>query len=325
MDNTITQRLLRFGWKLPYLRLLSSRKTVILVYHGIPKEPHGSQLGSSEFEQHILFLKQHFELVPPQRFQKKRKAFGRPRVLLTFDDGFRNHADVVAPILRKHATPALFFISSRHSIRGKYLWFSYLRALQKHFPHDVLSFRGVSFDMSPAHREASIERLSNDLLDLKPHPGAMYLAIEKELPKLEEFVDENILVDSYAGMTAEQIAHMAKDPLFTFGAHTVDHPFLTRCGRDEINRQLLDNKTWIEALTRRQCLAIAYPGGAYDRTVLELCDKIGFTRGHALIPILNTDDSYEIPRLGIYSKSLDILGFKVQWGQMLRGVRIRIG
>ena len=169
---------------------------------------------------------------------------------LTFDDGFGNNAEVVAPILRKYRVPALFFVSSRHSTPGKYLWFSYLRALERRYPAERLRFRGTAFDMTPRARSDSIQRLSTILLDLRPHPTAMYSAIETELPPLEEFVAESELQDCYAGMTPEQLAHLAAEPLFSIGAHTADHPFLSRCEAAERQRQIHSNREWLEAVCR---------------------------------------------------------------------------
>lgn len=47
--------------------------------------------------------------------------------------------------------------------------------------------------------------------------------------------------------------------------------------------------------------------------------------GHALIPKINSYAEYELPRIGLYSTSLDILGFKVQWGNFIRGLQIQVG
>src|SRR5437867_3559306 len=126
MGSSLKSFLLRLGWKLPSIRLLSSRRTVILLYHGVPKESDGESIDGTIFEQHIIFLKQHFKIVPPDKLWDRRKVHEKIGVMLTFDDGFRNNAEVVAPILRKHAVPAMFFVCSRHSVPGNYLWSSYL-------------------------------------------------------------------------------------------------------------------------------------------------------------------------------------------------------
>lgn len=325
MDSQLKHFLLGLGWKAPYLRFLSTHNTVTLLYHGIPKKGDGKQIDSSEFERQIVFLKQYFEIIPPDRLWERRKLHDKIRVILTFDDGFRNHAEIVAPMLRKYNVPAMFFVCSRHSIPGKYLWFSYLQALEQHFPDKGFYFRGDFFDMSSGHRQYSIDRLRVFLLNLEPHPSAMYEAIEEELPKLEDLVNAEKLADRYAGMTAEQVGQLARDPLFSVGVHTVDHPFLTKCKPAEAFRQIRENKRWIERVSNRKCNTIAYPSGDYNSVILQQCRALAFSCGHAVIPTLNINRQLELPRIGLYSTSLDTLGFKVQWGNFMRGLGMKIG
>jgi len=325
MDSRVAHLFLRLGWKLPYIRFFSSRRPVILLYHGIPKNSRENSPDAIVFEQHIVFLKQHFKIVAPNELWDRREPYENIGVVLTFDDGFRNNAEVVAPILRKYNAPAMFFVCSRHSVPGKYLWFAYLQALEQHFPDKGFYFRGDFFDMSTDQRRSSIRQLWEFLLTLTPHPSAMYEAIDGELPRLEDFINGQKLTDCYAGMTVEQVNELSRDPLFSFGVHTVAHPFLSKCQFEESRRQILENKKWIEQACSKPCSSIAYPTGDYNAEVLEQCRDLGLKHGLAVIPRLGTELQYEIPRIGIYSACLDILGFKAQWGNLLRAIKVKVG
>ena len=325
MNSIVNYLPLRLGWKLPYIRFLSSRSTVILLYHGIPKQSDGNSIDDLVFEQQVAFLRQHFKIVSPNELWDRRDAHENIRVMLTFDDGFRNNSEVVAPILRKYNAPARFFVCSRHSVPGKYLWFAYLQALEQHFPDKGFYFREEFFDMSAGQRHCSIEHLEEFLLNLKPHPSAMYEAIEEELPKLEGFVNAEKLADCYAGMTAEQVGGLSRDPLFSIGVHTTDHPFLTRCEPGEAMRQIQDNKSWLEQASNKQIDVIAYPTGNYNSGILRQSRELGFAQGYAVITVLGIDRVHELPRIGVYSKSFDVLGFKVQWGNLVRELRLNVG
>ena len=146
------------------------RQPTILLYHGVPRHADGRWIDAESFERHIRFLKRYCGIVPPLSNDQGDQIGDRASVALTFDDGFRNNAEVVAPILREYGIPALFFISSRHSTPDRYLWFSYFEALGAHFPHRSFEFQGEAIDMTPATRAASVERLRRFLLDLRPHP-----------------------------------------------------------------------------------------------------------------------------------------------------------
>ncbi len=299
---------------------------MVCLYHGVPGTATTDGVDGAVFERHMRFLKQHCEFVRPADEGRRRKGHDRLRILLTFDDGFRNNAEVVAPILRRHGIPAIFFVTSRHTEAGRYLWFSYLWALEKHFKGDGFLLRGDFIDMRANQRAESVDRLRRDLLALTPHPTAMYDVIDNELPPLQDFVEAHELTGSYAGMTTEQIGELASDDrLFTIGGHTVDHPFLTRCLPGEARRQMADNRTWLEELTSRPCATLAYPSGDYNDEVVDTCRAVGFNRGYATTPIARRDKQFEVPRMGIYSPSVDVLGFKIQWGNVLRALNVKVG
>lgn len=319
------QSIASLTWRLPFVRLISSGYPTVLVYHGVGRTRAEGAIDAETFERHISLLTKNFECVSSEHLRSYRRRADRNQVLLTFDDGFRNNFDVARPILLKYRVPALFFISSRHADPGRYLWFSYLRALKRHFPSDGFSFRGTQIDMGPEAREASMTQLREFLLSLKPHPAAMYLAIEEELPRLEDFMAPEQLSDECEGMTAEQVGELASNPLFSIGCHTVDHPYLPRCEPAEMCRQISENKSWLEAVAGLRCDAIAYPLGDYDAAVLELCRKLMFSKGYALSALLRSTPEFEIPRIGIYSTSLEFLGFKAQWGNLLRAARLAVG
>jgi peptidoglycan/xylan/chitin deacetylase (PgdA/CDA1 family) len=319
------QSIAAIAWRLPLVRLISSGYPTVLVYHGVARTRAEGAIDAETFERHISLLAKNFECVSSEHLRNYRRRADRNQVLLTFDDGLRNNFDVAKPILLKYRVPALFFISSRHAERGRYLWFSYLRALKLHFPGDTLSFRGAQFDMRPEAREASVMELREFLLGLRPHPSAMYRAIEDELPPLEDFMTPAQLSDECEGMTGEQVADLTANPLFSVGCHTVDHPYLPRCEPTEMCRQISENKSWLEAVSRVRCDAIAYPLGDYDAAVVELCRKHMFSQGYALSPLLRSTPEFEIPRVGIYSNSLEFLGLKAQWGNLLRAARLAVG
>jgi peptidoglycan/xylan/chitin deacetylase (PgdA/CDA1 family) len=317
MKSVVRQLAAKVGWRLPLSRVLSGRRPAVLTYHGIPRIGLPGEVDAVSFERHMLFLKAHFELVSWERLATARTRLSRVQVLLTFDDGFRNNAEVVAPILRRHRIPAVFFVCSRHAEPGKYLWFSYLRALEQWFPGNAFSFRGQLFDMCPSRRAPSVSRLRSELLNLRPHPEAMYKAIEEECPRLEDFAPVSSLAERNAGMTEEQVKELSSDPLFTIGIHTVDHPYLTKCEPAEMIRQIEDNKRWIEQVTSRNCDLIAYPLGDHCGEVLRCCQGLHLRYGFTVEKSIEGDARLQLFRVGVYRQSLDELGVKVRWGHLL--------
>src|SRR5579863_3022067 len=119
---------------IPAPKRVIQRAPSVLMYHGIPR--HAEKPGAIDagaFERQVVFLKKHFSPIAPEELCEVSGLLDTQRVLISFDDGFRNNFEVAAPILRKHRVPALFFISSLHCEAGRFLWFSYLWGLERAF------------------------------------------------------------------------------------------------------------------------------------------------------------------------------------------------
>jgi peptidoglycan/xylan/chitin deacetylase (PgdA/CDA1 family) len=325
VEGRMGRSLASIGWHLPLIRLIVPSHPTVLLYHNVLRTAGGSFIDARCFERHVAFLTKNFECISAGRLEDSGGRADRTQVLLTFDDGMRNNFEVVVPILARYRVPAIFFISSRHAVRGRYLWFVYLHALKKYFPHDGFLFRGKYLDMRDEVRECTMSRLTDYLTSLDPHPIAMTDVIQEELPPLEDFMSTQQLRDECEGMTSEQVGELANSELFSVGCHTVDHPFLTRCEPEEMRRQIEENKRWLETVSGVRCDAMAYPLSDYNAPVLDLCRELSFSQGYAVSPTLRSMPELEIPRIGIYSTSLEILGFKAVWGNVLRAARISVG
>lgn len=312
-------------WDFPMASIFASRLPTILMYHGTPRVCNEGEVNGEVFEAHIKFLMENFDFVHPSEVIQLRRRMQRPRIILTFDDGFRNNAEIAAPILIKHGIPAIFFVSSHHAEPGKYLWFSYIRALIQHYKGDGFIFRDHYMDMTKMNRERTGKQLCEQLLQLPNHPKEMYDAIENELPRLEDFITIDEINDRYSGMTENQVRTISEVPLFSIGIHTTSHPFLTKCDLVEARRQISENKIWLENITEKISNKIAYPIGDYDEKIIQICIDLGIKRGYAVSPSIRRYGDFEIPRIGVYSTSTNVLGIKVQWGSAIRRFRLNIG
>jgi len=323
--NPLVNRLLRIAWRSRIAQRVSARKPLVLMYHGVPLANQPDRMDAARFAEHVRFLKAHFEVISVQEYLTYRPGKGRVPVVLTFDDGYRNNCSVVAPILRRYNVPALFFVCRRHATAGHYLWNTHLVMLRERFPEKGFAFRGKFRSLEPSARETTLDLLLRELYALKPYPQAMYDAIATEFPPLESFVEAAELADRCAGLTEQHIAEMAQDKLFTFGVHTLDHAVLTECSDEEAVRQMSEGRQWLEGVIGRPCNLFAYPNGAYAKRTLAQVAEVGFTHSFAVRPVLRISQILELPRVGIYRPSLDIVGFKVVFGRLIRRMGLRLG
>src|ERR1700730_10164174 len=89
-------------------------------------------LDREQTRRHVEVFGRWFDFIQldelPERLNRRRK---RPFCLLTFDDGKRSNATVVAPELEKLGVPAVFFIVSRSIGCPTPLWIDRYKALRK--------------------------------------------------------------------------------------------------------------------------------------------------------------------------------------------------
>ena len=89
----------------------------IATYHYVrnikkSKYPNLKGLEFEEFKKQINFFKKNFNILKPKQFielLKKKKLPRKPSILLTFDDGYKDHYDYVFPYLKKNKLQACFY------------------------------------------------------------------------------------------------------------------------------------------------------------------------------------------------------------------------
>lgn len=76
-------------------------------------------------------------------------------------------------------------------------------------------------------------------------------------------------------MTYEQLKEWCKAGM-ECGAHGINHKRMTEMLPEEIERELVESKKYIETLSNEPCLAFAYPFGSLDHIVKTVCENQDF-------------------------------------------------
>lgn len=99
----------------------------ILMYHKIGDPPAGSKLkklwvSEAKFDAQMAYLKKRgYEVITFKDIASGAVSYGRKKVIITFDDGYRNNYRAAFPILRKYGFRAVFYVVSS-TIGKKNLW-----------------------------------------------------------------------------------------------------------------------------------------------------------------------------------------------------------
>jgi peptidoglycan/xylan/chitin deacetylase (PgdA/CDA1 family) len=84
-------------------------------------------------------------------------------------------------------------------------------------------------------------------------------------------------------MSARQMRELPED-FVAIGSHTLTHPFVPNCNRDEAERELLNSRIQLEQLLGRPVTMFSFPFGGFSAEGIELCRKAGYSRIFTALP-----------------------------------------
>ena len=191
-----------------------------------------------QFKEDIDFLLKHYSPVGLREVLSSLKAdhpLSKKVFLLTFDDGFREIYDIIAPILLDKGIPATFFISSGF-LDNRELCYQHKASLLVEKMQKGMSsgtdgeIRGIL-----AKSGFSIPRLSEGVLK-----------VDYKRRTVLDRISQVLLLDFQKYLNEEQpylTSDQTKDLIgrgFTIGAHSIDHPhFVTLSLPDQLQQTIM--------------------------------------------------------------------------------------
>jgi peptidoglycan/xylan/chitin deacetylase (PgdA/CDA1 family) len=282
-------------------------RLLILTFHEIATEPDALLPDVPDrglFEQQMTWLSRCCNVLPLVDAVRRLEAGTLPprAAAVTFDDGYANNLTLGAPILRKLAVPATFFITGGAVDRG-IMWNDLIiEALRRSGPRLDLTEDGLGvLDLtSQQQRKEAIVRVI-DATKYRPMAQRWQLA-ERVYATATGAAPPRLM------LTRAEVAELARQG-FEIGAHTMDHPILAKIDADEALAQIAQSRQWVEDVTGRAPTAFAYPNGRpgrdYGPEHVAMVAKVGFeiavstawgcaVRGSSML---------ELPRLSPWEKT----------------------
>ena len=242
----------------------------------------------------------------------------RPRVVVTFDDGYRDNLTNALPIAESKGVPITVFVTS--GVLGNYngFWWDRLGTLLRSRPPRVREIdlpvggRNVRLPLGSSGIKADLDSVRRHLLPLRV----------AEIERALDTVSEQWQVDSApppdAGtLTPEDLLQLADSDAVTIGAHTVDHVRLRDRPAREQQDTIAGSKRELEHLIGRAVSHFAYPFGLpgdFDDRSVDAVRSATFDTACTLIPgkARSSTDPYRLPRQVI-----------TDWGRLRFGVQMR--
>jgi peptidoglycan/xylan/chitin deacetylase (PgdA/CDA1 family) len=249
-----------------------SGRTLVLLYHRVAdteRDPYRIAIGPQRFAEHVELLASRYELVP---FSRARESSSRPRVSLTFDDGYVDNLTAALPLLQ--GAPATLFVTSGH-VGGRPFWWDRLERL--------------AFDGTAGRERIEVEVAGRPLLADTRTPAAVARAhealywrlrplapatIDRELDALEQQLGAESAPLDRRPVTEDELREVAG--AFEIGAHTVSHPLLTTLPPEERRREVVESRDRLRELTGQPVTTFSYPHGDVDAGVEDIVRRAGF-------------------------------------------------
>jgi peptidoglycan/xylan/chitin deacetylase (PgdA/CDA1 family) len=271
VDSFVKHRIVHYLFsKIPTSQLSELTHTYLLIahYHMINdcEVMHTKHLYShktiKQFTADIDYLLDNFKPIHLEdllAFTKKGHTLPPKALLLTFDDGFQEMYDIVAPILIQKGIPATFFINSGFTDNNTLCYQHKASLIVDHLLHR---------NISKAEQNTVEILLSKNTINGKSTIDRI-LAIKYAQRHLVNEIADILNIDfiDYLHkhgpyLSTEQIYKLF-DKGFTFGAHSIDHPLYRDLTLEEQIRQTIESVSFVKNTFKLNYGAFAFPHSDY--------------------------------------------------------------
>jgi peptidoglycan/xylan/chitin deacetylase (PgdA/CDA1 family) len=185
---------------------------------------------------------------------------GRRFACLTFDDGYRDNLEHAYPILKKHAAPFALYIPTSFPDRLGELWWLALEAVIAR--NDRIGLVVDDEDRNFNCRTAAEKREVYEAI----YWWLRRLPSEDDLRNVVRDLATRYQVDIAAFcrelcMSWSELEELARDPLVTIGAHTVNHVRLAKVPEKTARAEMRQSAAVIESALGQRPVHLSYPVG----------------------------------------------------------------
>ncbi len=311
----------------------NKEKVIVLAYHRIFDYNDDDCLFDKElisatcedFDWQIRYIKKNYNVISLDEFSdivNNNAKIKKKSVLITFDDGFSDNYYNAFPVLKKHVTPATFFISTDYINQKCLFWFDKVAYIIKATSHCEVCFSWLDEKVSISPDLNGRDELIKQVLSkLKQVDNDDRLVLINEIQEKLGFNDSVETVSSNYPMTWENVIEMNNNGM-SFGSHSVTHPILSKVSNSELHDELFDSKAIIEKKLNTHCESLAYPSGkegTFSLVVQDMAKSMGYKLGFAYMQGVNyrsTMNSFSIKRLCVErytSKKCFSIQLKAPW------------
>jgi peptidoglycan/xylan/chitin deacetylase (PgdA/CDA1 family) len=269
---------------------------IVFVYHrvGVSTDPFAN-LDVAVFRAQIRWLTRNCNVIAPEDLRDRalnaRRDSGRPDVLITFDDGYRDYYEHAYPVLHEHRVRALNFLCTRFvddpTLVG---WWDrlHLAVRATRVPRAALPWAPETYAMDAIGSAAFLRAAK---MYIKGRPQIEQQQIMDSLLDVLA-VDAAQLAVPRQTMTWDEVRSAAE---FTcYGGHTHNHVIVSRLSSAALADEVLTCRNRIATETGTPPDTFAYPNGQasdFTEEAKEVVARSGFHTAFSTIDGINGVDT----------------------------------
>ena len=281
----------------------------IFIFHRVlpaPDPMRPDEPDAERFAWQMALVASLFRVLPLSAAVRRLRAGTLPAraACITFDDGYSDNHAIALPILRRLGLTATFFVATGFLNGGRMFNDTVIEVLRQ-APAGTLDLSAAGLGRHELHSladrrtavQAILQRMKYGSLEQRERwLDGMVTAVEAALP-------------TDLMMSDEQVADLAAQGM-EVGAHTVNHPMLTRESRTRVHEELTESREVLRELTGRDVAAFAYPNGRLGDDFVdahrELVAELGFDTAVSTHPGVGTrrTDPFLLPRFTPWDRSV---------------------
>lgn len=292
MNNSLIKLIRGKGAILNYHRVLPSNK--------IDNSLVNISISVNNFINQINYLKKNFDIISLDdllvHLKSKSNEF---KIVITFDDGYKDNLDYAYPILEKFNAPATIYVITKF-INNKYMpWWVKLDYFIKN--NKVYGNKKVKFNFFK----------DNILFDDQ-------LSIDKKISSI--IGKNNKLKYDKIFLSQKQIKYLSEQKLITIGSHSHSHYNFSQLTQEQSLSELKISKSILEKIIKKKISHFSYPYGGYQNINFEytkILKNLGYLSAVTTIrKKLHHSNQFELPRMFVNNDDhllrlkLKLLGFR---------------
>jgi peptidoglycan/xylan/chitin deacetylase (PgdA/CDA1 family) len=259
----------RSGAGLALRRLPAWNGVLVLCYHRVGARGSSAwertlwDVTVDELDAQLALLRRHAAILTPDEMLALDEPPRGRHVLLTFDDGYREWATDVLPVLRSHGASAAFFLSTGFIDRPRAPWWYELPAMVRRSRRGTLpacEWLSRPLELGDARDDIAADALLDVYKSLPGDHTEPFLDWVAEATGSGRCDPAEVRDD---WLTWDRVREL-RDAGMEIGGHTVDHPVLSRLAPADQMLQIAGCVRRLEAEVDRPVRMFSYPVGLPD-------------------------------------------------------------